>query len=179
MGEQMWETRPLPSRVIGPGAKRSGRAGPRDDALRLGRAAPLRLLDRSRYQRVRTRLDHKGPYMPLILQACRESELAYEYRHGVIAYGAFTYALSRRIRDDRHGAITFAQLCDSVGRTLKGLGYEQHPEVDGPDVWVNAGVPWLGGARGATPRRIARPVARKHAVPRRKPSPKKTPRRQA
>ena len=40
--------------------------------------------------------------------------------------------------------MTFAALCEQVGQTLGRLGYDQRPEIDGPDEWVNAAVPWLG-----------------------------------
>jgi metacaspase-1 len=129
---------------VGLGAGKA-HAGKNDDTLRLGRGSRLRLLERPRYQRLRTKLKHKGPYMPVIIQACGEDQLAYEYRHGVTAYGAFTYALNRRLRDRaRKQSITFTGLCKAVGTTLGQLGYEQRPEIDGPDAWINAAVPWLG-----------------------------------
>ena len=143
MAEQMWEARELPSRVVGAGAEKR-HAGRDEDTMRLGRGARLRLLERPRYQRLRTRLGHKGPYMPVIIQACGEAQLTYEYRHGVTSYGAFTYALNRRLRDRaRKRGITFAGLCKTVGATLGELGYDQRPEIDGPKAWVNAAVPWL------------------------------------
>jgi hypothetical protein len=142
--EQMWQERKLPSRTVGEGAAAAGRAGERRDTVRVGRAAGLRLLPRPDYRRIRTRLRHKGPYMPVILQACGESELAYEYRDGVTSYGAFTFAVSKRLRRIPGRPPTFAALCKAVGGTLTKLGFEQHPEVDGPDEWVNAAVPWVG-----------------------------------
>src|SRR5262249_26085584 len=46
------------------------------------------------YARPRKQQRHAGPYLPIIYEACKEQELAYEYRHGVTSYGAFTYSLS-------------------------------------------------------------------------------------
>ena len=55
-------------------------------------------MERRSYNRVREQLGHHGPYLPVILEACSEDQLAYEYKHGVTPYGAFTYLLSSRLR---------------------------------------------------------------------------------
>ena len=140
---QMWVARDLPTRALGERASDPRYAGRNGDTLRLGRAGRLRTIDRRRYAREQAALGHDGPYMPVILQACQESQLAYEYRHGVTSYGAFTYALSRRVRQQQGRGVTFQKLCDGVGTTLRELGYEQQPKVDGPKAWVNARVPWM------------------------------------
>lgn len=140
---EMWVARDLPKRALGARGSDPRFAGRDGDTLRLGRAARLRTIDRRRYAREQASLGHEGPYMPVILQACQESQLAYEYRHGVTSFGAFTYALSRRVRQQKGRGITFQRLCDGVGTTLRELGYDQQPKVDGPKAWVNARVPWM------------------------------------
>ena len=82
-----------------------------------------------------------GPYLPLIMEACGEDEFAYEYRHGVTSYGAFTYALSTNLR--RYKRITFEKLVHETADQLAGLGYEQKPNILGPRAVIEATVPWL------------------------------------
>ena len=36
--------------------------------------------------------------MPVVLAACEEGGFAYEYHHGTIGYGVFTYALAKEFR---------------------------------------------------------------------------------
>lgn len=88
-----------------------------------------------------------GPFMPLIIEACREKEYSYEYRHGVTSYGAFTYSLTTILRDLNRkktaGKISFKELVAMVSKQLAELGYRQTPQVVGPALKVNAGVPFL------------------------------------
>jgi hypothetical protein len=81
-----------------------------------------------------------GPYLPLIIEACREAELSYEYRHGASSYGAFTFALALELR--KRKSISFKRLIDVTGDKLAELGYEQRPQILGPKAIVNARVPW-------------------------------------
>ncbi len=87
-----------------------------------------------------------GPYLPTILEACQESELTYEYRHGVESYGAFTYSLSKVLRGS--GSISFQKLTDAVAGRLDALGFVQRPQVFGPKSIVQGLVPWQRGAKG-------------------------------
>jgi hypothetical protein len=129
---------------------------------RLGSAAPLRRM-RS------TDLEDAGrnrPYMPLIIQACQEDQLAYEYRHGVTSYGAFTYTLSEALhRLGSGGKVTFRRLVTEVGRRLKDLGYAQAPAIRGPRQLVNAAVPWepLPVRSGPVPPRGGGPMKKKRS----------------
>lgn len=50
--------------------------------------------------------DARGPHLPVIIEACGEGEKSYEYRHGAVSHGAFTYSLgsgliARRARSPR------------------------------------------------------------------------------
>ena len=114
---------------------------------RLGRATTLRqpvVADKMKYDAVRetvARLDHEivgervahAPYLPLILQACQEGEFAYEYRHGVESFGAFTYMLAKRLRARGPGAdSSLTHILSDVGRDLATAGRNQHPQHLGP-----------------------------------------------
>lgn len=60
---------------------------------RLGRGSPLWMDDAGQYKRTRTAYGHKGPFTPVVFEACSEDQFAYEYQHGNVSYGAFTYAM--------------------------------------------------------------------------------------
>lgn len=83
-----------------------------------------------------------GPYLPLILEACQEEEFAYEYRHGVTSYGAFTYSLVHTLRTGR--AKSFRTLVRAVRTQFRRLGYDQKPQVLGPREIVDGPIPWQG-----------------------------------
>ena len=112
---------------------------------RLGRAIGLRTLPNDEYDRVRRELKHYGPYLPLIYQACRESQYPEEYRHGVTSYGAFTYCLVRILRELRKDGRqpTFESLLARVATALRQLGYEQEPTLVGPRRVRRARIPWV------------------------------------
>jgi hypothetical protein len=115
---------------------------------KIGQALTLRPLAQRTYNRVRKSQGHHGPYMPLLVYACRESEYSYEYRHGTIAYGAFTYSLDRALRLARTKKkdLSFAALLKSVGKTLSELNYEQTPQLVGPAALKKSPVPILAKA---------------------------------
>jgi hypothetical protein len=110
---------------------------------RIGRAARIRSMTEDEYRHLdEVRRETKGPYLPLIIEACREDQYAYEYRHGVTSYGAFTYAFVDRLRRGR--AQTFRSLVRTVRRQLDRIGYDrQHPQILGPASVVDGEVPWL------------------------------------
>ncbi|MEM7670274.1 MAG: caspase family protein, partial [Pseudomonadota bacterium] len=57
--------------------------------VRIGRAAPLRLAKEKSYKRAKNANSGPvGPFLPLIVEACAEDQLSYEYRHGATSYGA-------------------------------------------------------------------------------------------
>lgn len=114
---------------------------------RLGRASIVRGQSAEQYAETKKRAENApvGPYLPLILEACQEEELSYEYRHGVTSYGAFTYALAKCLR--RRRRISFADLVAEVGAQLGELGYAQLPQILGPKSVTQAEVPWLRARR--------------------------------
>jgi metacaspase-1 len=144
--EQMWRERKLPSLnddFGGTAGEKQQFMGTNHSTLRLGRAMRLRTLDKADY----TRLVSKGrpPYLPVLLEACRQDQLSYEYRHGVTSYGAFTYSLAKDLR--ARPRITFRQVVAKATATLQDLGYDQNPQLVGPDEVTSKLMP------GAVPRR--------------------------
>lgn len=111
-------------------------------STRLGRASLLRGASEASYQRLKRRAGSPkvGPYLPLIIEACQEKEFSYEYRDGVVSYGAFTYALCLELR--RQKRISFKRLVEATAAKLARLGYKQSPQILGPRIIVNARVPW-------------------------------------
>lgn len=109
---------------------------------RLGRASIIRGRSEAEYHRLKRRekTSRIGPYLPLILEACGEDELSYEYRHGVTSYGAFTYSLCWLLRERKR--ISFADLVEATGKKLAGLGYDQRPQILGPAAITASQVPW-------------------------------------
>ena len=114
-----------------------------ENKCRMGRAAMLRGQNEKEYEACRKQRRNApvGPYLPLVIQACQENEFSYEYRHGVVSYGAFTWALASKLRSYRR--ISFKDLVDRVGVQLGELGYDQMPQVLGPGKLLNAHIPWL------------------------------------
>lgn len=111
---------------------------------RLGRASSIRSLSQAAYEDQKRKRKGRplGPYLPVIFEACKEDEYAYEYRHGVVSYGAFSYALATTLR--REKTITFNTLLKEVGKTLISIGFVQAPQILGPEKILNAKVPWSG-----------------------------------
>src|SRR3989475_8066760 len=78
VGLGMWEDRSLRSPNRSPARSRVGRdyLGANGATYRFGRAVPLRGLPNRAYDREGAALGHRGPYLPVILEACREQELS-------------------------------------------------------------------------------------------------------
>lgn len=147
----IWRPRRLP-RTDRPLVKNKGdRAeslGAGGATKRLGRALPVWTPTANEFERARDTYGHHGPYVPLLLYACREDELAYEYRNGTAAYGAFTWCLVGELRRARARgeALTFDALVRRTSASISTLGYEQHPQLGGPAIRRSDRVP------GAPPR---------------------------
>jgi hypothetical protein len=84
--------------------------------------------------------------MPLLLYACRANELSYEYQHGAIHHGAFTFSLAKNLRQqqkEKGVRPTYRQLIARVDREMGRLGYEQRPTLTGPSKRLADKVPKL------------------------------------
>lgn len=110
---------------------------------KLGCGAGLRPDSKAEYDKARREFGHTGPFMPFILQACSEKELAYEYRHGSQSNGAFTWFLAKTLHNrKRKGPLTWEALTKEVAATLHEQGYTQTPQLVCPTVLRKAPVPW-------------------------------------
>jgi len=100
---------------------------------RLGYGMPLRTRSVQTMRARRKQLGHNGPYMPVLLYACGEQEFAYEYEHGAISHGAFTFALVKNWRESRRTrGMTARELVRSTSRELQRLQYDQVASLAGP-----------------------------------------------
>lgn len=149
---QMWEDRPYAS--PNPSLAEKGDTsylGSSGTSFRIGRAISLRSMAKKQYDATRKTLKHHGPYLPIILEACQEEQLSYEYRHGTQSYGAFTYSLAATLRANRGKKVnpSFVQLMDGVKEKLNQLKYHQVPNLVGPKKVLQEGVPW-GAKVGST-----------------------------
>lgn len=108
----------------------------------LGEASELRLGDKAEFDAARARYGHAGPYLPLLLFAASQNELAAEYDHGATSYGAFTFAMAKQLRAGRKPP-TFTRLVSGVRKELVALGYQQTPSASGPRDKLDAVVPML------------------------------------
>jgi hypothetical protein len=151
----MWQNRRLlpAGTAVSRSKKGAEFVGASKDTFRFGRGVSLRGLPNMAYTDQRRSLRHLGPYLPVIMEACQEQELSYEYRDGAIAYGAFTYSLAKVLRERRAQQTepTFTQLIRMTAARLKALDYSQNPCLVGPRKILRQPVPWitLGRNRGA------------------------------
>jgi hypothetical protein len=114
--------------------------------VRLGRAAMLRTSSQEDYKKASSKgKEPVGPFLPLIIQACEEQQLSYEYRHGATSYGAFTFCLASILRKDP--GLTFQQLVERVREKLADLGYQQTPAILGPSAIRDAPIPFRTGTK--------------------------------
>lgn len=112
----------------------------REGIRRLGQSISVRGYDDKLYDKRRKAYGHEGPFLPILMYACGESQLSYEYRHGVTSYGAFTYALARTLRTSKQRP-TFKALVREAGKLLADLGYDQSPAIVGPASLIGKPVP--------------------------------------
>jgi hypothetical protein len=152
----MWQPRPLapPNRSLARSRVGDAYLGAGRATYRFGRGVALRGLPNRSYDRERRELRHRGPYLPVIFEACQEAELSYEYRDGATSYGAFTYSLAKVLREARGVGRnpSFVTLSRLVEARLRGLEYRQTPCLTGPRQIIGQPIPWAG-RRGARARR--------------------------
>lgn len=109
---------------------------------RLGRASMLRGLSSAQYAQLKKKDKNvaRGPYLPLIIEACAEEQFSYEYRHGATSHGAFTFSLNSILRKEQN--ITFEKLVAKTKERLADLQYAQDPQILGPAKIRRHKVPW-------------------------------------
>jgi hypothetical protein len=147
---QMWQSRALPSvnKDLAKSKDKADFVGASGADFLLGRAIPLRTLSNKKYDKVRDTLGHKGPFMPVVLEACTVEELAFEYDHGTVGHGAFTFAIAAVLRRSE-GKLTYAGLIKETTKVLKTLGYNQNPVIVGPKDVLNKRPVWRTDERSS------------------------------
>jgi hypothetical protein len=144
-GHQMWVQRDFAAeqKLVAERTRKPALFGEDGDLSRLGRSAGLRTDQRGFKQACRD-YGHKGPFMPVIIQACQEKQYSYEYRHGVQSYGAFTYSLGLALRGlrPRQKMPTWAGLVQALTTKLHALQYDQTPVLVCPTSLRKQPVPW-------------------------------------
>lgn len=142
--EQMWEERNWPAnaqlnnRYGGTANERREMMGGNGVTYRLGRGMRLRPC-LSKTDSHRLAKQKRALYLPVLLEACGEGQLSYEYRHGAVSYGAFTFALSKTLRAEP--GVTFQRLIERTAQSLRNLRYDQSPQLVAPSAVKNAIVP--------------------------------------
>jgi len=120
--------------------------GSKQNLQRFGRGVAL-WEDYQKFEKAKKTYGTYGPYMPLIIEACRENEYSYEYKHGVTSYGAFTYSVTTILRElnrkNKASKISYYELIEKVKVLLREIGYEQTPQLVGPKFKLDAPVPLL------------------------------------
>jgi hypothetical protein len=166
--EGMWVARDFPklNRSLADRKDGADYLGSNGATQRIGRAAMLRTKPDRDYDKTREELGHHGPYLPILLEACQEQQLSYEYRDGVTSYGVYTYCMAKVLRELRIKGQnpSFQQLNGLVTTKLHRLRYGQTPNLVGAKTWLEAEVPWgtsgTGPAKPGAPKRKAAPRKR-------------------
>ncbi len=96
---------------------------------------------RRSYILARKAFGHSGPFMPFILEACAEGELALEHRHGSQSNGAFTWFLAEALTAARR-PLSWARLVQDVQQRMAANGYRQRPQLVCPTRLKDNKIPW-------------------------------------
>lgn len=151
--EQMWVARDFSAINRSLADKKGGDKylGANSATNRLGRAAALRTLPNADYDKARKALGHYGPYLPILLEACEEQQFSYEYKHGAISYGAYTFCLAQVLRAQRANGVnvSFEELNQQVKKKLHHLKYNQTPVLVGAKDRIAQQLPWYPPATSA------------------------------
>lgn len=157
--DQVWEPRDLGERrrtrkIDSYMNNRSEYVGEEKDTNRILRGVQLRQIDSDTYKRRKEKFNHLGPYQPLLFEACKETEFAYEYRDGVTSYGAYTFFLTQRLFSAfaRQSDSTFAELHESA-KKLVGEYFDQTPQIVGPKAQRRTKVPRPTSSKKSASRR--------------------------
>lgn len=138
--EQMWDQRelaPLNENFGGTEKDREQFMGRNRATFRLGRGMRGRTISSRFYKSLPA--GERGPYLPVIIEACQEGSLSYEYRAGATSYGAFTYSFVKDLRANPKS--TFIGAVARAAATLKKMEYDQVPQILGPKVVVTKQIP--------------------------------------
>lgn len=117
---------------------------------KIGRAASIREMPDKQFNKVRRVLQHKGPYLPVIIEACREDEPALEHTEGAVTYGAFTFSLLQALEQlgGPRTDIPYDRLLEETINQMRALGYAQTPQLLRPPEHVH--FPKFSGKRSTS-----------------------------
>jgi hypothetical protein len=121
----------LDARVtLPPGCDAEAFIGKNRSLRRIGRALSLRASPESGAVAPSRKADATGPYLPVILQACAEDDVALEHTDGATVQGAFTFALVRALRAHfvAHRSLDWRRLQEETTAELDRLRYPQRPQ---------------------------------------------------
>ncbi len=68
----------------------------------------------------------------VLLSGCRDVEVSWDAKIGSTYHGAMSYHALKAIRD-AGSTITYAELAERLQAMLDDAGYDQHPQLEGPD----------------------------------------------
>ena len=142
--EQMWQERDwdkddkINENYGGTAEERREMMGSNGITYRLGRGMRLREC-LSKADSARLVKQKRALYLPVLFEACGEGQLSYEYRHGTISYGAFTFSMAKNLR--ANPGVTFEQLIKRTTESLHTLRYDQTPQIVAPSKVMSAAVP--------------------------------------
>ena len=68
----------------------------------------------------------------VLLSGCRDVEVSWDAKIGGTYHGAMSYHALKAIRD-AGSTITYAELAERLQAMLDDAGYDQHPQLEGPD----------------------------------------------
>lgn len=141
---------PRPERRTKRAADSSEWLGKSGSMRRLGRATSLWMDSAAKFEATRSANGHRGPYAPILFEACAEGESAYEYRDGVTSHGAFSYAVSELLRDavrrrrPARPKLTFERLlAEARERVRRVVQDPQHPQLVCPKSRRSEQIPGL------------------------------------
>ena len=152
---QMWLPREQLAHVTAKEERLIARAGDRESWLgesgsvrRMGRGTSLWTPSATQYREAKKANEHLGPYVPVMLEACGENELAYEYRHGVTAFGAFTYSVCSVLHQvaamEKRPRLNFEQLIARAAERIASVVAEpQNPQLHCADARRREPIPGL------------------------------------
>ncbi|NML45377.1 caspase family protein [Ramlibacter sp. G-1-2-2] len=132
--EQLASPTAAEEKKVARAADRASWLGESGSVRRIGRGTSLWAPSARAYGAAKTANRHAGPYVPMMLEACGENQLAYEYRHGVTAFGAFTYSLVSVLhqvaREQKKPRLSFEQLIARTGKRIATVVPEpQQPQL--------------------------------------------------
>lgn len=108
-----------------------------------GSSYGCRPINASQFAHAKSTYGHAGPYLPTLIYAAKQSQLASECIVGQVHYGAFTHALVNEIRAARDQAPrTFAAMIEHVANDLKAAEFGQTPELVAPTEVRQQLFPW-------------------------------------